>query len=88
MSQLIFKISFKTQYYEQDYYVSNNNFDAYKLIESWPSWPDKWVNIFGPNGCGKHLSNILKKINSIENYLLKIYGSIASKLKVRMPYNR
>ena len=68
MSQLIFKFPFKTQYYEQDYYVSNNNFDAYKLIESWPSWPDKWVNIFGPNGCGKtHLSNILKKkINSIE----------------------
>ena len=37
MGQLIFKFPFKTQYYEQDYYVSNNNFDAYKLIESWPT---------------------------------------------------
>ena len=62
MSQLVFKFPFKTKYYEQDYYVSNNNFSAYRLIESWPNWPNKWLNIFGPKGCGKtHLSNILKK---------------------------
>jgi chromosomal replication initiation ATPase DnaA len=62
MNQLTFKFSFKTRYYEQDYYVSSNNFSVYRLIESWPNWPDKWVNIFGPYGCGKtHLSNILKK---------------------------
>ena len=68
MSQLVFKFPFKTKYYEQDYYVSNNNFSAYRLIESWPNWPDKWVNIYGPIGCGKtHLSNILKKkINLVE----------------------
>ena len=62
MSQLVFKFPFKTKYYEQDYYVSSNNFSAYQLIESWPNWPDKCVNIYGPKGCGKtHLSNILKK---------------------------
>ena len=62
MSQLVFKFPFKKRYYEQDYYVSSNNFSAYRLIESWPKWPDKLVNIFGPKGCGKtHLSNILKK---------------------------
>jgi len=62
MSQLIFKFPFTTKYYEQDFYVSENNFSAYQLIESWPNWPEKWVNIFGPNGCGKtHLANILKK---------------------------
>ena len=62
MSQLIFKFPFKTKYYEQDYFVSSNNFSAYRLIESWPNWPEKFVNIFGPRGCGKtHLSNILKK---------------------------
>ena len=66
MSQLVFKFPFKTKYYEQDYYVSSNNFSAYQLIESWPNWPDKCVNIFGPKGCGKtHLSNIfIKKIKS------------------------
>ena len=62
MSQLIFKFPFKTTYYENDFYVSSNNFEAYKLIESWPKWPGKYLNIFGPKGCGKtHLSNILKK---------------------------
>ena len=62
MSQLTFKFPFKTKYYEQDYYVSSNNFSAYRLVESWPNWPGKFVNIYGPRGCGKtHLSNILKK---------------------------
>ena len=67
MSQLVFKFPFKTKYYEQDYYVSSNNFSAYRLIESWPNWPGKWVNIFGPTGSGKtHLANILMdKINCI-----------------------
>ena len=62
MSQLVFKFPFKTKYYDQDYYVSSNNFSAYKLIEGWPNWPDRWVNIFGPSGSGKsHLSKILEK---------------------------
>ncbi len=62
MSQLIFKFPFKTKYFEQDFYVSNNNFSAYKLIESWPNWPGKWLNVFGSKGCGKtHLSKILEK---------------------------
>ena len=62
MNQLVFKFPFKTIYYEQDFYVSSNNFSAYKLIESWPSWPGKWLNIFGSNGSGKtHLSKILEK---------------------------
>ena len=66
MSQLIFKFPFKTNYFEEDFYVSTNNFNAYKLIESWPKWSSKYINIFGPSGCGKtHLANIFqKKINS------------------------
>jgi len=66
MNQLIFKFPFKTNYFEEDFYVSENNFEAYKLIESWPKWSSKFINIFGPSGCGKtHLTNIFnKKINS------------------------
>jgi chromosomal replication initiation ATPase DnaA len=66
MTQLIFKFPFKANYFEKDFYVSANNFDAYKLIESWPKWPSRYINIFGPSGCGKtHLANIFKKkINS------------------------
>ncbi len=67
MSQLTFQFPFKKTYYEKDFYVSSNNFQTYKLIESWPNWPSKVINIFGPSGCGKtHLSNIIKKkIHSI-----------------------
>ena len=62
MSQLVFKFPFKTTYFEKDFFVSTNNFEAYKLIESWPKWTDKKINIFGPVGCGKtHLINILSK---------------------------
>ena len=66
-NQLVFKFPFKTMYYEQDFYVSKNNFSAYKLIESWPNWPGKWLNVFGETGSGKtHLSKILeKKINKV-----------------------
>jgi len=66
MNQLIFKFPFKTNYFKEDFYVSANNFEAYKLIESWPNWSGKFINIFGPSGCGKtHLANIFKKkINS------------------------
>ena len=62
MDQLIFKFPFSKKYYEQDFFVSSNNFSAYKLIESWPSWPGKWLNIFGASGSGKtHLAKILEK---------------------------
>ena len=68
MNQLVFKFPFKTKYYEQDFYVSSNNFPAYKLIESWPNWSGNWLNVFGTTGSGKtHLSKILeKKINKIK----------------------
>jgi chromosomal replication initiation ATPase DnaA len=68
MSQLVFKFPFTAKYYEQDFFVSSNNFPAYNLIESWPSWPGKWLNVFGASGSGKtHLSKILeKKIKEIK----------------------
>ena len=62
MSQLVFKFPFSKRYYEQDFFVSSNNFPAYKLIETWPAWPGKWLNIYGESGSGKtHLSKILEK---------------------------
>ena len=68
MDQLIFKFPFSKKYYEQDFFVSSNNFSAYKLVESWPTWPGKWLNIYGASGSGKtHLAKILeKKINKIK----------------------
>ena len=83
MSQLIFKFPFKATYFENDFYVSSNNFNAYKLIESCPNWPDKWINIFGPKGCGKtHLVNILKKkIDSFDRKASDINNSDLIKIE-------
>ncbi len=68
MNQLIFKFPFSKRYYEQDFFISSNNFSAFKLIEGWPVWPGKWLNIFGASGSGKtHLAKILeKKIKKIK----------------------
>ena len=61
MDQLIFKFPFSKKYYEHDFFVSSNNFSAYKLVEGWPVWPGKWLNIFGNSGSGKtHLAKILE----------------------------
>lgn len=83
MSQITFKFPFKTSYYEKDFYVSSNNFSAYKLIESWPNWPGNNINIFGPSGSGKtHLANILnKKIKTILVNSNEINNDFLTKIK-------
>ena len=83
--QLIFNFPFKKTYLSQDFYVSKNNFNAFKLIESWPQWPSRFVNIFGPIGCGKtHLANILSsKINSLIISPKKIDENIINQFKTK-----
>ena len=86
MNQLTFKFPFSKKYYEQDFFVSSNNFSAFKLIDSWPNWPGKWLNIFGDSGSGKtHLSKILEKkikktklveAHNIDNKIIKEIGEI------------
>ena len=83
--QLIFNFPFKKTYLSQDFYVSKNNFNAFKLIESWPQWPSRFINIFGPIGCGKtHLVNILSsKINSLIISSQKIDENIINQFKTK-----
>ena len=85
MSQLIFKFPFKVNYFEEDFYVSENNFEAYKLIESWPKWSSKFINIFGPSGCGKtHLANIFnKKFNSFFIKASNLNNNTLSSIKTK-----
>ena len=83
--QLIFNFPFKKTYSSQVFYVSKNNFNAFKLIESWPQWPSRFINIFGPQGCGKtHLANILSsKIGSLIISANKIDNSVIGKYKTK-----
>ena len=83
--QLIFNFPFKKSYLSQDFYVSENNVKAFKLIESWPNWSSRFVNIFGPKGSGKtHLLNILgKKIESVLFNASKVDSNVLLKYKVK-----
>ena len=64
--QLLLKFPSRNAYSKEDFYVSASNNEAFKLIESWPKWIKKAVNIFGPVGSGKtHLTSILKNKTSL-----------------------
>ena len=67
-NQLILKFPSHQAYKKEDFYVSPSNHEAYDLINSWPKWIKRTVNIFGPSGSGKsHLASILKsKISSLQ----------------------
>jgi len=63
--QLILKFPSYKAYQKEDFYVSPSNQEAYDLINSWPKWIKRIINIFGPSGSGKtHLASILKSKTS------------------------
>ena len=62
LNQLILEFEFKENFKDQDFYVSNSNQQAYKLINVWPKWEKKFLNICGDKFSGKtHLVNIFQK---------------------------
>ncbi len=59
LNQLLLNFNHKQNFNYNDFYVSKSNFYAFKLIDSWPKWEKKILNIYGETGCGKsHLSQI------------------------------
>ena len=53
MKQEIIKFNFKFK--NNEFYVSNKNELAYKMIKKWPEWPTQLVYIYGSEKCGKSL---------------------------------
>ena len=51
--QIVFKFPDKSFYYEEDFCVGENNYEAYKLIKEWPNWSFKGMNVYGPKKSGK-----------------------------------
>ena len=81
LNQLLLNFEYKQNFKDEDFYVSNSNYYAFNLINSWPKWEKNFLNICGEKYSGKtHLSNIfLKKFkgikidaNSFENKNLKV----------------
>ena len=88
LNQLLLELDYKTNFNEHDFYLSKSNSNAFNLINRWPDWNKKILNISGEKFSGKsHLANIFKlkskafliKGNKIDNSIfksLKLYESI------------
>ena len=88
LKQLLFELDYKINFNEHDFYLSASNRKAYKLINKWPNWEKRILNVSGEKFSGKsHLANIFKskskaflingsKINNSIFKNLKLYESI------------
>ena len=84
-NQLILKFPSHRAYKKEDFYVSPSNQEAYDLINSWPKWIKRTVNIFGPSKSGKsHLASILKnKTSSLQIESNKLNEDVFLKFKTK-----
>ena len=80
LNQLLLNFDYKTNFNEHDFYLSKSNSNAFNLINRWPDWDKKILNISGEKFSGKsHLANIFKlkskafliKGNEIDNSIFK-----------------
>ena len=84
-NQLIFKFPSYKNYSKEDYFVSSSNYDAFKLIDTWPKWIKRELNIYGPTGSGKtHLMSIFKsKTSCLEVTSKNLSENIFANFKVK-----
>ena len=68
LNQLLLNFEYKQNFKDEDFYVSKSNYFAFNLINTWPKWEKKFLNICGDNFSGKsHLTNIfLKKFKGLK----------------------
>jgi len=61
LNQLLLDFNHKKNFNEHDYYVSKSNYFAFSVIDKWPKWEKKILNVYGEKFSGKtHLANIFK----------------------------
>ena len=61
LNQLLLNFNFKKSFNDHDFYVSDSNYFAFNIIDKWPKWEKKILNISGEKFSGKtHLANIFK----------------------------
>jgi len=61
LNQLLLDLNYKQNFNDHDFYVSKSNYFAFNIIDKWPKWEKKILNICGEKFSGKtHLANIFK----------------------------
>ena len=64
LRQQLFNFKFNKSFDKNDFFVSDSNFYAYNLLDSWPNWEKRMINIYGERYSGKtHLIEIFLKKN-------------------------
>ena len=88
LNQLLLEFNHKKNFNDHDYYVSKSNYFAFYIIDLWPKWEKRILNIFGEKFSGKsHLASIFKskskallineeKINDNIFKEIKLYESV------------
>ena len=84
LNQLLLNFDIKRTFNDNDYYVSDSNYFAFNLIDKWPKWEKKILNISGEKFSGKtHLANIFKsKSSAIYLQESEINNEIFKKIKL------
>ena len=84
LNQLLLDFKYKENFKDEDFYVSDSNYYAFTLVNSWPKWEKKFLNICGEKYSGKsHLANIfLKKFKGIKINALSIKNKNLQELKI------
>ena len=73
LNQLLLDLDYKTNFNEYDFYLSKSNSKAFNLLNRWPDWNKRILNISGEKFSGKsHLANIFK----LKSKALLVQGSI------------
>ena len=84
LNQQILSFNYEQNFKDQDFYVSKSNEFSFKLLNSWPKWEKKFVNLIGENFSGKsHLINIfLKNFKGIKISAKKISNEFLKEIKI------
>jgi len=84
LNQLLLDFDIKTNFNDHDYYVSESNYFAFNLIDKWPKWEKRILNISGEKFSGKtHLANIFKsKASALFLNENEINGDVFKKIKL------
>ena len=84
LDQQLIDFGISESFDENDYYVSKSNYFAKNIIDVWPNWEKKIVNLSGEKYSGKtHLSTIFKiKSNAMYLYSKKVNDHTLKQIKL------
>ena len=84
LNQQILKFDYEQNFKDQDFYVSKSNEHSFSLLNNWPKWDKKFINLIGEKFSGKsHLINIfLEKHGGVKINAEDINNDFLQKIKI------